>query len=75
MSKEQTAIDWLINAIEANMDDIPFEVKQQAKSIEKEQMKKMLVWLDDTYRTPNEIEEVFEQYYKETYRGDTIQNK
>ena len=74
MSKEQTAIDWLINAIEANMDDIPFEVKQQAKSMEKEQMKKMLVWLDDTDRTPNEIEEVFEQYYKETYRGDTIQN-
>jgi hypothetical protein len=35
---KQTAVEWLINAIEANMDTIPFEVKQQAKEMEKEQM-------------------------------------
>jgi hypothetical protein len=36
---KQTAVEWLINAIEANMDTIPFEVKQQAKEMEKEQMR------------------------------------
>jgi hypothetical protein len=35
---KRTAVEWLINAIEANMDTIPFEVKQQAKEMEKEQM-------------------------------------
>jgi hypothetical protein len=90
MSKEQTAIDWLINAIEANMDDIPFEVKQQAKSMEKEQimncciqttqdcyiaiMKYLNAPLEFTDKDLSNQKLEAEQYYNKKYRGDTIQN-
>jgi hypothetical protein len=37
-NKQQTAVEWLINAIEANMGDIPLEVQEQAKEMEKEQI-------------------------------------
>jgi hypothetical protein len=79
MNKEQTAVDWLINAIEANMDDIPFEVKQQAKVMFQEQIQEAF---NQGYEC-NEVDEIFEiketmfsaeGYYNKKYGGDTIQN-
>ena len=38
INKQQPAVEWLINAVEANMDDIPLEVQEQAKEMFKQQM-------------------------------------
>ena len=35
---QQTAVEWLINQVEDNMGDIPPEIKEQVKQMEKEQM-------------------------------------
>lgn len=37
MEKQQTAIEWLIDQIEENIEDIPTQVKEQAKQMEKQQ--------------------------------------
>lgn len=36
-NKQQTAVEWLINQVEDNMGDIPPEIKEQVKQMEKEQ--------------------------------------
>ena len=38
MENKQTAVEWLINQIEDNMGDIPMDIQEQAKQMEKEQL-------------------------------------
>lgn len=63
---QQTAIDWLVE--EVNKDCyisafIPHDLVEQAKQMEKEQMKK--TWKDGfSWQSPYKN---FEQYYNETY--------
>jgi hypothetical protein len=82
-NKKQTAVEWFfeqLTEVDYNCINKTFlhnnnslagyklrELFQQSKKMEKEQMEIMLVWLYDTDRRPKQIEEVFEQYYKETY--------
>jgi hypothetical protein len=65
---KQTAVEWLINAIEANMDTIPFEVKQQAKEMEKEQIVNAWEngWENDSVRD-DEVESAATKYYNKTF--------
>lgn len=68
---KQTTVEWIFEELgrhwngKSNM--TYQQIKDKSKVMEKEQMKEMLVWLDDTDRRPKQIEEVFEHYYKETY--------
>jgi hypothetical protein len=50
INKQQPAVEWLINAVEANMDDIPLEVQEQAKEMFKQQM------IEFGYACSNQIE-------------------
>jgi hypothetical protein len=63
--KQQTAVEWLINAVEANMGDIPLEVQEQAKEMEKEQH-------ENTWYAGDEdgVIFAFEYYWNETYGGN-----
>ena len=75
MSK-QTAVEWLIKEFSEILgpletkpmqDLLMMEAMKRAKQMDKEQKLEMLIWLDETDRRPHQIEEQFEQYYKETY--------
>ena len=74
--KQQTAVEWLINAVEANMGDIPLEVQEQAKEMEKEQIIDAFnEGKSDGYKTAREWDEMIvwlsaEQYYNKTYGGN-----
>jgi hypothetical protein len=65
--KQQTAVEWLINAVEANMGDIPLEVQEQAKEMEKEQITDSYIM--GSYDMANK-EFRPEQYYNKTYGGN-----
>ena len=65
----QTAVEWLEDQIfkSAKFIDIDlFQVIEQAKEMEKEQM--LDSWVDGTIHWDSE--KTFEQYYNETYGGD-----
>lgn len=64
---KQTAVEWLVKEYHLPQDSA---LVQQAKEMEKKRMMDAVVWFDDTDRRPYQIEESFEQYYKETYGGD-----
>jgi len=64
MKKKQTAVDWLASYIKGITDLNCDEIIEQAKQMEKEQMKEAHL-IADHY--PRGYE--FEQYYNETYGG------
>jgi len=64
--KKQTAVEWLFEKImDSNHDDDIYEILEQAKAMEKEQIED--AWDDgiDSFSTRSA-----EQYYNETYGGD-----
>ena len=71
-NKKQTAVEWLMSEVwvRLNMDyEWREKIYEQAKAMEKEQIKSAYVFgLQDEYVIGSE------NYYNETYRGDTIQN-
>jgi spore coat polysaccharide biosynthesis protein SpsF (cytidylyltransferase family) len=75
MSNKQTAVEWLLDRIEdVDLTEKLWEnVKQQAKEMEKEQIMDAVKYgyKKDNY-TPNfkEQQELFEQYYEQTYGGN-----
>lgn len=71
--KKQTAVEWFWDKMKSHFEHdgdlletatFTFAI---AKEKEKEQVSDAVVWFDDTDRTPKQIEEAFDQYYKETY--------
>jgi hypothetical protein len=77
MSKQQTAVDWLVKEIDSQYPHINILWKQrmieQAKQTEKEQMDKVSEdWWKEGLRSMNGEErkyKSFQQYYNETYGG------
>jgi len=77
-NKQQTAVEWLISQMpEDYMKSIPFELAEQAKEMEKEQI--VNADLNATKRTAKgvnadvsirRVKELAEQYYNETYGGN-----
>ena len=83
MDKKQTAVEWLIEAIESQKITIvysdkilsvsvPLAIAEQAKQMEKEQMQKLIIWMykvsaDQPMRFETDIDDIVEQYYNETY--------
>ena len=70
--KKQTAVQWLVEQINSNIDFIPIDkwdmirdIVQQALQMEREQI--MYAWVDGVINSDNEKEA--EQYYNETYGG------
>jgi len=57
------SLQWLKDKIE---DEISLEYSEK----EKQQIIDVIVWFDDTDRTPSEIEISAKQYYNETYKQD-----
>ncbi len=78
--KKQTAVEWLIKELESygnpQFCKIEWETLdlliQQAKAMEKEQMKEMFCEGAKLLECPNELSARFEfaMYYSETYGGD-----
>jgi 3-isopropylmalate dehydratase small subunit len=71
---KQTAVDWLADQIEnfncMKLGLIPSNIIEQAKEIEKQQIKEayQIIDLDIQHEDVGEINS--EQYYKETYEQD-----
>ena len=69
--KQQTAVEWLINAVEANMDDIPLEVQEQAKELENQQkqnyLKEYFAWHNSMGFVSHTHEDIIE--FNKTYGG------
>jgi hypothetical protein len=65
--KKQTAVEWIVNVVNSCIapDYIPKEIIEQAKEMEKEQIKDTAsaYYHENTKLTPT-------QYYNETYGGD-----
>jgi fido (protein-threonine AMPylation protein) len=69
MSK-QTAVEWLVEEIHKNIDWIPIHMIEQAKQMEKEQMKEAALDNVTTNEKLRKIFEIqFEDFYNETYGG------
>jgi len=79
-NKKQTAVEWLFDKITQNQDirwrGTQYEdLFEQAKAMEKEQIENAFEnGVDDIIYSRANYEDG-EQYYNETYGGDTIQNK
>jgi len=76
MEKKQTAVEWLVNhitedqIIKAKSMYEWLEIFEQAKQMEKEQMKDVyLTHCVKAERLRKIFEQQFEQYYNETYGG------
>ena len=65
---KQTAVEWL-QSIELQR-DLTLADWKQAKAMHKEEIINIVVWCDDTNRTPQQIKIEAEQYYNETYGGN-----
>jgi hypothetical protein len=72
--KKQTAVEWLVEQLNENIDFIPMDkwdeirdMVQQAKAMEKEQIQS--AYKDGLIQHPNDFSSQ-EQYYKETYGGE-----
>jgi hypothetical protein len=75
MEKQQTAIDWLVENLYYILTTEHYDIIDQAKKMEKEQMKETFKLLlkahvdDDLIVFSNKIlDETFEDYYNETYK-------
>lgn len=67
---QQTAVDYLIEQLQAPCRGIPSHIIQQAKQMEKEQI--IHAWREgdnDSMYDPKELDQQAEQYYNETYGG------
>jgi hypothetical protein len=74
--RQQTAVEWLLNAIETK-NGVEFssyytEFIEQAKEMEKERMIGLLEWMNsvnqsDPMRLETDNDDIVEQYHKETY--------
>jgi len=75
-SKNQTAVEWLVEqminqmGIRIENTEIGIQLFQQANAIFEQQIIDVVVWFDDTERTPSEIETDAEQYYNETFKSE-----
>ncbi len=64
-NKQQTAVEWFISQMpEDYMRSIPFELAEQAKEMEKEQIRK--AYCDGEYYKDTKLST---DYYNETYGG------
>ena len=74
MEKKQTAVEWLVEQLEQHHVKIDIKntvVFEQAKQIEKEQMKEAALDNVTTNEKLRKIFEIqFEDFYKETYGGE-----
>jgi hypothetical protein len=63
MEKKQTAVDWLIDFFEDYYALLPFDIIEQAKAMEKEQ-------IIDAYYGDSNSQSILngEQYYNENYK-------
>ena len=76
--KTQTAVEWLEEQFEESysyINEIFKDTFEQAKQMEKEQIKKLLeiiMWYDEEsdVRPNTEIYNWFKQYYNETYKSE-----
>ena len=77
--KQESAVEWLINAVEANMGDIPLEVQEQAKEMFKQQMiefgnacANQVKMIDGEFEMVKSPEELYTQVYRgEMNMGET----
>jgi hypothetical protein len=74
--KKQTAVEWLVDYIK-NLEKYPYqtiqELEEQAKTMEKEQIKDAHIEgqrVFDNYQHTQWTTDQAEQYYNETYGGD-----
>jgi hypothetical protein len=73
MEKQQTAIDWLVENLYYILTTEHYDIIDQAKKMEKEQMKETFKLLlkahvDWTVFSNKILDETFEDYYNETYK-------
>lgn len=69
---KQTAVEWLINQVLDNMGDIPMDIQEQAKEMEKDQIVQACtdgIWLSikSDLIVPSEISE---KYYNGLYKSE-----
>jgi hypothetical protein len=76
MEKKQTAVEWLVEEINKNGEEIhkngnwiPTHMIEQAKQMEKEQMKEIYGNEVIVKQNGHHLIQPFEQYYNETYGG------
>jgi hypothetical protein len=70
--KQQTAVEWLVNQVEDYLGDIPTDIIEQAKEMEKEQIE--TAYLKGQDNIDNEgwyiDEKGQELYYNTTFKND-----
>lgn len=74
MDKKQTAVEWLVEQLQAPCRGIPSHILEEAKQMEKEQMQKLIIWMykvsaDQPMRFETDIDDIVEQYYNETFNS------
>jgi hypothetical protein len=62
---KQTAVEWLIDQVEDFIGLIPVDIIEQAKAMEKEQIKSAAKII--LFNSAGQGDEAAEQYYNETY--------
>ena len=75
---KQTAVEWLVETLNNKIDYIPInhwdylrEIIQQAKAMEKEQMKNACIRHQYENKAFQKLlEKQFEQYYNETFKSE-----
>lgn len=63
---KQTAVEWLVNELDLSNDTFTMKIINQAKAMEKEQMKALYTMHIVDTRTMELYD--FEQYYSETFK-------
>jgi hypothetical protein len=67
---KQTAVEWLLNEWPILKSELPHWLIEQAKEMEREQIKDAYWNGSDSIRTKNEILNEAEEFYNETYGGN-----
>jgi hypothetical protein len=74
--KQQTAVEWLVNQVEDYLGDIPTDIIEQAKEMEKEKIIDAIIFskrehytLGECWPTQTVIDKA-ESYYKKTFKND-----
>jgi hypothetical protein len=73
--KQQTAVEWLVNQVEDYLGDIPTDIIEQAKEMEKEKIIDAIIFskrehytLGECWPTQTVIDKA-ESYYKKTFKN------
>jgi len=65
---KKTAVEWLVDKVEDHFCLLPVDLIEQAKEMEKEEMKE---FYQDGFFIPFPSDATFEQIYKEKYETDS----